>query len=170
MAGELLLMQNAPERRLSFVADKAYDRRAGTDAHGILYQNGPASTRTPRSRYTERNRPTGAGDRMDRAPTLAVRTICVPDALNSQARSCTAVARTPGSGSEFGVALRAVSGAVSGLAATVGAILAWPQLQVCNAALEGMNNPPRRMKVVSRRAYGLSKVDTYITAIWPALR
>lgn len=45
----------------------------------------------------------------------------------------------------------------------VDGILAWTQLRVSNAALEGMNN---KVKVVSHRAYGFRKVDTYITAIW----
>ena len=42
-------------------------------------------------------------------------------------------------------------------------ILAWTKLRVANGALEGMNN---KVKVVSHRAYGFRKVDTYITAIW----
>ncbi len=42
-------------------------------------------------------------------------------------------------------------------------ILAWTRLRVSNGALEGMNN---KVKVVSHRAYGYRKVDTYITAIW----
>jgi transposase len=42
-------------------------------------------------------------------------------------------------------------------------ILAWTELRVSNSALEGMNN---KVKVVSHRAYGFRKVDTYITAIW----
>lgn len=42
-------------------------------------------------------------------------------------------------------------------------ILLWTKLRVSNSALEGMNN---KVKVVSRRAYGFRKVDTYITAIW----
>lgn len=32
-----------------------------------------------------------------------------------------------------------------------------------SGALEGMNN---KIKLVSHRAYGYRKVDTYITAIW----
>jgi transposase len=42
-------------------------------------------------------------------------------------------------------------------------ILAWTQLRVSNAALEGMNN---KVKVVSHRAYGYRTTKTYITAIW----
>jgi transposase len=42
-------------------------------------------------------------------------------------------------------------------------ILRWTELRVANGALEGMNN---KVKVVSHRAYGFRKVDTYITAIW----
>ena len=42
-------------------------------------------------------------------------------------------------------------------------ILLWTKLRISNSALEGMNN---KVKVVSRRAYGFRKVDTYITAIW----
>ena len=45
----------------------------------------------------------------------------------------------------------------------VDGILAWSELRVSNGALEGMNN---KVKVVSHRAYGFRKVDTYITAIW----
>jgi len=44
-------------------------------------------------------------------------------------------------------------------------ILRWTQLSVANGALEGMNN---KVKVISHRAYGFRKVDTYITAIWHA--
>lgn len=42
-------------------------------------------------------------------------------------------------------------------------ILRWTELRVANGALEGMNN---KVKIVSHRAYGFRKVDTYITAIW----
>ena len=42
-------------------------------------------------------------------------------------------------------------------------ILRWTELRVANGALEGMNN---KVKVVSHRAYGFRKVDTYVTAIW----
>jgi transposase len=42
-------------------------------------------------------------------------------------------------------------------------ILAWTELRISNSALEGMNN---KVKVVSHRAYGFRKADTYITAIW----
>jgi transposase len=42
-------------------------------------------------------------------------------------------------------------------------IFAWTRLRVSNGALEGMNN---KVKVVSHRAYGYRKVDTYIDAIW----
>jgi transposase len=42
-------------------------------------------------------------------------------------------------------------------------ILAWTELRVANGALEGMNN---KIKLVSHRAYGYRKVNTYITAIW----
>jgi len=42
-------------------------------------------------------------------------------------------------------------------------ILLWTKLRIPNSALEGMNN---KVKVVSRRAYGYRKVETYITAIW----
>lgn len=42
-------------------------------------------------------------------------------------------------------------------------ILRWTQLSVSNGALEGMNN---KVKVISHRAYGYRKVETYITAIW----
>ncbi len=45
----------------------------------------------------------------------------------------------------------------------VDGILAWSEIRVSNGALEGMNN---KVKVVSHRAYGFRKVDTYITAIW----
>ncbi len=45
----------------------------------------------------------------------------------------------------------------------VDGILAWSELRISNGALEGMNN---KVKVVSHRAYGFRKVDTYITAIW----
>ena len=45
----------------------------------------------------------------------------------------------------------------------VDGILAWSDLRVSNGALEGMNN---KAKVVSHRAYGFRKVDTYITAVW----
>lgn len=44
-------------------------------------------------------------------------------------------------------------------------IIAWTRLGISNAALEGMNN---KVKVVSHRAYGFRKPDTYITAIWHA--
>lgn len=44
-------------------------------------------------------------------------------------------------------------------------VLAWTKLGVSNAALEGMNN---KVKIVSHRAYGFRKPDTYITAIWHA--
>lgn len=44
-------------------------------------------------------------------------------------------------------------------------ILSWTKLRVANGALEGMNN---KVKVVSHRAFGYRKVDTYITAIWHA--
>lgn len=44
-------------------------------------------------------------------------------------------------------------------------ILRWTHLRVANGALEGMNN---KVKVVSHRAYGFRKVETYITAIWHA--
>jgi transposase len=42
-------------------------------------------------------------------------------------------------------------------------ILAWTRLRVSNGALEGMNN---KVKVVSHRAYGFRRVDSYIVAIW----
>jgi transposase len=42
-------------------------------------------------------------------------------------------------------------------------ILLWTKLRVSNSALERMNN---KVKVVSRRASGFRKVETYITAIW----
>jgi transposase len=42
-------------------------------------------------------------------------------------------------------------------------ILAWTKLRVSNGALEGMNN---KVKVVSHRAYGFRRVETYATAIW----
>jgi transposase len=42
-------------------------------------------------------------------------------------------------------------------------ILRWTELRVANGALEGMNN---KVKVVSHRAYGFRKVNTYVTAIW----
>jgi transposase len=42
-------------------------------------------------------------------------------------------------------------------------ILSWTRLRVANGALEGMNN---KVKVISHRAYGFRKTDTYITAIW----
>ncbi len=42
-------------------------------------------------------------------------------------------------------------------------ILAWTNLRVANGALEGMNN---KIKLVSHRAYGYRKVQTYIMAIW----
>lgn len=42
-------------------------------------------------------------------------------------------------------------------------VLAWTQLRVSNAALEGMNN---KIKVVSHRAYGYRTTESYITAIW----
>jgi len=42
-------------------------------------------------------------------------------------------------------------------------ILAWTRLRVSNSALEGMNN---KVKVVSHRAYGFRKTETYIIAIW----
>lgn len=42
-------------------------------------------------------------------------------------------------------------------------ILAWTRLRVSNGALEGMNN---KVKIISHRAYGFRKTDTYITAIW----
>ncbi len=42
-------------------------------------------------------------------------------------------------------------------------ILRWTELRVANGALEGMNN---KVKVVSHRAYGFRKADTYVTAIW----
>jgi transposase len=45
----------------------------------------------------------------------------------------------------------------------LGGILAWTRLRVANGALEGMNN---KVKVISHRAYGFRKTDTYITAIW----
>lgn len=45
----------------------------------------------------------------------------------------------------------------------VDGLLAWTDLRVSNGALEGMNN---KVKVVSHRAYGFRKVDSYITAIW----
>lgn len=44
-------------------------------------------------------------------------------------------------------------------------ILAWTWLRISNGALEGMNN---KVKVVSHRAYGFRKTDTYVTAIWHA--
>jgi transposase len=42
-------------------------------------------------------------------------------------------------------------------------IMAWTRLRISNGALEGMNN---KVKVISHRAYGFRKTDTYITAIW----
>jgi transposase len=42
-------------------------------------------------------------------------------------------------------------------------IKAWTRLRISNGALEGMNN---KVKVVSHRAYGFRKTETYITAIW----
>lgn len=42
-------------------------------------------------------------------------------------------------------------------------IQAWTRLRVSNGALEGMNN---KVKIISHRAYGFRKTDTYITAIW----
>jgi transposase len=42
-------------------------------------------------------------------------------------------------------------------------ILAWTRLRISNGALEGMNN---KVKVISHRAYGFRKTETYITAIW----
>lgn len=42
-------------------------------------------------------------------------------------------------------------------------VLAWTRMRVSNGALEGMNN---KVKVISHRAYGFRKPDTYITAIW----
>jgi len=42
-------------------------------------------------------------------------------------------------------------------------ILAWTRLRISNGALEGMNN---KVKVISHRAYGFRKSETYITAIW----
>ncbi len=45
----------------------------------------------------------------------------------------------------------------------VDGILAWSEIRVSNGALEGMNN---KVKVVSHRAYGFRKVDSYVTAIW----
>lgn len=44
-------------------------------------------------------------------------------------------------------------------------ILAWTKLRISNGALEGMNN---KVKIVSHRAYGFRRTDTYITAIWHA--
>jgi transposase len=45
-------------------------------------------------------------------------------------------------------------------------ILAWTTLKVSNSALEGLNNA---VKVISHRAYGYRRADTYITAIWHVL-
>jgi transposase len=42
-------------------------------------------------------------------------------------------------------------------------ILAWTKLRVANGALEGMNN---RVKVISHRAYGFRRADTFIAAVW----
>jgi len=42
-------------------------------------------------------------------------------------------------------------------------IMAWTRLRISNGALEGMNN---KVKVISHRAYGFRRTDTYITAIW----
>jgi len=42
-------------------------------------------------------------------------------------------------------------------------ILAWTRLRISNGALEGMNN---KVKVISHRAYGFRRTDTFITAIW----
>jgi len=42
-------------------------------------------------------------------------------------------------------------------------ILAWTRLRISNGALEGMNN---KIKVVSHRAYGFRKTETFMTAIW----
>ena len=42
-------------------------------------------------------------------------------------------------------------------------IKAWTRLRISNGALEGMNN---KVKVISHRAYGFRKTDTYVTAIW----
>jgi transposase len=42
-------------------------------------------------------------------------------------------------------------------------ILAWTAMPVSNGAVEGMNN---KVKVISHRAYGFRKSETYITAIW----
>jgi len=42
-------------------------------------------------------------------------------------------------------------------------ILAWTTVRLSNGALEGMNN---KVRIVSHRAYGFRKTETYITAIW----
>jgi len=42
-------------------------------------------------------------------------------------------------------------------------ILAWTTVRVSNGALEGMNN---KVKIISHRAYGFRKTETYMTAIW----
>jgi transposase len=45
----------------------------------------------------------------------------------------------------------------------IAGIMAWTRLRISNGALEGMNN---KVKVISHRAYGFRKTDTFITAIW----
>jgi len=42
-------------------------------------------------------------------------------------------------------------------------VLAWTTVRLSNGALEGMNN---KVKVISHRAYGFRKSQTYLTAIW----
>jgi len=46
-------------------------------------------------------------------------------------------------------------------------ILACTERPVSNSPLEGMNH---KIKVVSHRAYGFRKADTYITATWHSCR